>query len=44
MVGFLKKKQLRMLPKTSLRKVVFGDLKFSSPDIKGTMAEIRMGQ
>lgn len=41
---FLKKKQLRMLPKTSLRKVVFGDLKFSSPDIKGTMAEIRMGQ
>jgi hypothetical protein len=41
---FLKKKQLRVLPKTSLRKVVFGDLKFSSPDIQGTMVEIRMGR
>ena len=41
---FVKKKTLRELPKISLRKVVFGDLKFSSPEIQGTMAELRMGR
>jgi radical SAM superfamily enzyme YgiQ (UPF0313 family) len=41
---FLKKKILNDLPKISLRKIVFADLKFSSPEIKGTMTEIRMGR
>lgn len=42
--AIFKKKALRSLPKISLRKVVFADLKFSSPEIKGTMTEIRMGR
>lgn len=41
---FSKRKTLRDLPKISLRKVVFGDLKFSDPDIHGTMTEIRIGR
>lgn len=41
---FLKSKSLKNLPTLSLRKEVFGDLKFSSPEIIGTMQELRMGR